>query len=148
MNFKTLQLDVVARYKELPIRLSLDEKLDLKVSEFTNYVYQTIGDYIESSQLNKYDNPVIFQIHTDLPRSELKMIRDIIIAALVKKLVKDPNEFKHGERRLGIPSGLQGLEIMSGHIMDLINYPLLKEEFEIQFYDDRDRLYKPVIKPV
>jgi hypothetical protein len=148
MNFKTLEIEIVGRYKELPIKLELNDRLDLKYSVFTELVFADIKNAISQSQLDKYDNPIIFQVYTDIPRSELKFIRDIIIAALVDNMIVTKETYKHGERRLGIPEKLKGLEIMDGHIMDLVNYPLLKEQFEIQFYDEKSRLYKPVIKLV
>lgn len=146
MNFETLKVENVNRYKEISLKLVLDKKLDMKYSEFTEDLYVTIGDLIKRENLQTYENPIVFHIHTDLDRSELKMLRDLIIGVIVDEMIVTKGTFKHREQRLGRPDEFETLDIMQGHLMDLVNYPLVKEQFNIYFYDAKDRVYKPVVK--
>jgi hypothetical protein len=95
--------------------------------------------------MTSYEGAVVFQFYTDLERADLKDLRDLIISGLVKKLLITKDKQKHDEVRLGVPRSLNSLDIMQTHIMDLVNFNLLKETFEIEFYDFKNRLYKPMI---
>lgn len=148
MNFKELKVESAPRYKELSMRLKLEEKLDLNYSVFTEMIFQEISAFIDEQKIENYENAIVFQFQTDLERTDLKFVKDIILAALTAKLIKTKQEWKHNEKRLGIPKGLGGLEIMDGHLMDLVNFPLLTERFQVEFYDLKNRKYKPVVKAV
>lgn len=145
VNFELLEIEKADRYKEIPIKLILNEKLDLRYSQFTEELYQEISEQIEKSNIVNYDGPVVFQFYTDLERTDLKDLRDLIISGLVQKLLITKEKTKHDELRLGIPKGFNQLEIMQAHLMDFVNFKLLKEVFEIEFYDFKNRLYKPMI---
>ena len=145
VNFELLELEKVDRCKNITIKLSLNDKLDMRYSEFTKLLYEDISNQIDSSDMAGYPGAIIFQIYMDLERADLKDLRDLVMSGVVKKLVITKDKIKHEERRLGVPKALGNLDIMQGHIMDLINYPLMKESFDVEFYDFKNRLYKPLV---
>lgn len=145
-NFKNRTVHKTKRYKEIILSLNLDAALDLKVSEFIILLNKEMKEQIDIKGLKEYDGDVLFKIYTDLPRIDLQDMRDVIMRSLSDALIES-REFKHGEEILGIvtaPDFLQ-LEITITNLMDLINYNLIQESFDVEFFDNKKYSYRPLI---
>lgn len=146
VNFQSLEVEKAERHKEYKIVLDLGSKLDLNYSVFLDYLSENLKKSLKPEEIKKIEVPINFQIYTGLSRADLKIWRDLILSQFIRAMV-EKREIKREEKRLGIPKKLEKkLEGMHIHLMDMINFPLLTEKFNVEFYDERKYSYKPLVK--
>lgn len=145
INFYEKKIEKANRFKEIKIRLSLEEDLDLVYSEFFKKLKSSIKQQLEEQKVEEYEGAIMIQVYTKLPRQELRPLKDLIFASVAENLVITKDRFKIGEHRiLGITflKGFEYIDLPLVNLMELVNYPLICESFNIELYDKENLLYK------
>lgn len=140
LNFTTLQIENATTYRKIEIPLRLNGALDFKYTDFMEILDRDIRNELEKLELDNIKEPIIFQIKTDLPRIELSPLVDLLVSTFARNYVDNKTDLKHKERILGLPQSFKDVRITHISIMDLINFPLIKEEFTIQLFDNKNRM--------
>lgn len=143
INFLDKTIKNPERYKEIRIDINLETRLDMKYPKFASMLSSDFKMFLDRDDFNSYQGPVVFKIYTGLPRTELIPLKDLITSTLSNELIETKERFKT-EKILGIMmfDDFDRIELSRMTLMDLLNYPLKKEEFNIELYDKKNRLYK------
>lgn len=146
VNFLDKKIEKVERYKEFKLVFNLDADLDMPYSKFVKKLNEEISKQLEEQYLVNYVGDIIIKVYTNLPRVELKPLKDLILSAVANELILDKTKFKT-ERILGIKAfdEFDKIEIPFVTLMDLLNYPLKQESFNIGVYDNDNLLYKSLV---
>lgn len=143
-DFKQLKVDNSKLYKRVDLNFQLNNLLDTKYSLFVDELNYQMKEEINAAEIEKIDEDILFQFNTDLPRIELAPLMDLIVNTFIKHFTLS-KEYKHGEKRLGIPEDLKSVNISDVNLMDLVNYPLKKERFTIEVLDNKSRVLANIL---
>ena len=138
-DFKQLKIDNSKVYKRIDLNFKLNHLLDNKYNIFVEELNYQMEDRLAEIDIESIEEDIIFQFKTDLPRIELDPLVDLILNTFVKHFTTS-KDFKHNEKRLGVPKELQGVYMSDIGVMDLVNYPLRKERFTIEVLDNKERV--------
>lgn len=142
IDFNKIEVVDVKTYKTAKVKLPLNKMLDLRISVFYQELLNEFHKQLDN-EIN--DLPLVIEIRGDVERMELIDTRDIILAALTDYMTgKEAKVQKRDELRLGT-MGFDKADIPMISLMDLINYKLKVEQFEVLFYDNGNRLCKPLL---
>lgn len=146
VNFLNKQIEKPARYKEFKINLNLDEDLDLPYLIFIEKLNNEIKEQLDDLNIADYNGEVMVKVFTKLPRIELIPLKDLIMSTVANYFIETTKVFKT-ERILGITlfKDFEKIELPLVTLMDLLNYPLIQEAFNIGLYDDQNLLYKSLV---
>jgi len=156
VDFKELEIveNVKANEAGEPIRvtitLELDKLLDVPFTLFMEGLNELVKKQISEASATladckKKNIPVRFLVETDLNEIDIEFARDNIVNAVCRNLVISKMEFKHGERRLGVPTELVDVDIMVATKMEIINFLLKVELFTIKLYTKDNKEYGKLI---
>lgn len=144
-DFSKLKIENSSVYNRIQIKLELEHLLDTKYTDFVAMLNLKMKNELNKIDFSALDEDLIIEFKTDLPRMELAPLVDLISSSFVINFIKDRNTLKHGEKRLGVPSELKYILISNINLMDLVNRPLLKERFTLEYYDSKNRLLRSFI---
>jgi hypothetical protein len=101
-----------------------------------------MAEKISAANLLQYkDVNLVLQFKTDLKNMDLDPMIPALLTAFVKALNLDKTVYKHGEKILGVPKHLnidKGF-MLDANALDLINYNLPAEKFNIVFFNYKDK---------
>jgi hypothetical protein len=148
INFKNLKMTTETEYKKIIFNFELADKLDMNIFQFTKLINADMRAKLEAADLSQYKNDnVVFEFKTDLKNMDLDPMIPPLLTAFVLNLNLDKNVFKHGEKILAVPKQLnidKGL-LMDANALDLINYNLPVEKFNIVFFNLKDKAVLSII---
>jgi hypothetical protein len=148
INFKDLKMTTETEYKTIVFNFELSDKLDMNMFEFTKLINADMKAKIDAANLSQYkDNNVVFEFKTDLRNMDLDPMIPPLLTAFVLNLNLDKTIFKHGEKILGVPKQLsidKGL-LMDANALDLVNYNLPVEKFNIVFFNVKNKAILSII---
>jgi hypothetical protein len=142
IDFKNLTVKTEINYKVINFTFELNNILDIPFIQFTKELSKDVKDKIAAANLSQYkDDSVVFQFKTDLKSHDLDAMIPALITAFVLGLNIDKTEFKHGEKRLSVPQtlGIDKGYMMDANALDLINYNLPIERFNLLFFNKNDK---------
>jgi hypothetical protein len=148
IDFKNLTMKTETEYKKVQFTFQMADKLEWGLFPFTNWLSATMKTQINAANLSQYkDDNIVFEFKTDLRNMDLDPMIPPLLTAFVLNLNIDKTVFKHGEKILGVPRQLsidKGL-LMDANALDLINYNLPVEKFNIVFFNVKDKAIISVI---
>jgi len=148
IDFKNLTMKTETEYKKIVFNFELADKLDMNMFEFTKLINTDMRAKIEAANLSQYQNDnVVFEFKTDLRNMDLDPMIPALLTAFVLNLNIDKKVFKHGEKILAVPKQLnidKGF-LMDANALDLINYNLPVEKFNIIFFNNKDKAIISII---
>lgn len=142
IDFKNLTVTTEVDYKVINFTFELTGILDIPFIQFTKELAKDVKDKIDAANLAQYkDDAVVFQFKTDLKSDDLDAMIPALITAFVLGLNINKTEFKHGEKFLGVPQklGIDKGYMMDANALDLINYNLPVERFNLLFFNKKDK---------
>lgn len=148
IDFKNLVMKTETDYKKVIFNFELLDKLDMNIFEFTKLINADMKAKISAANLSQYkDDNVVFEFKTDLRNMDLDPMIPPLLTAFVLNLNLDKTNFKHGEKILGVPKQLnidKGL-LLDANALDLVNYNLPVEKFNIVFFNNKDKAIISII---
>lgn len=146
VNFLDKKIELLKRYKEFKIVLNLEKDLDMNYSKFSQKLSKDIRRQLDEQYFTHYVGDVVLKIYTKLPREELVPLKNLIFSTAAENFIKTKEEYKT-EKILGLLTfkEFEKIEIPLITLMDLINYPLNYERFNIGLYDKDNLLYKSLV---
>jgi hypothetical protein len=107
VDFKKLEIKTEVEYKVIDFTFELKEILDIPFLEFAKELSKDMKDKIDAANLSQYkDDALVFQFKTDLNSRDLDDMIPQLVSNFVLNLGIKKSEFKHGEKRLNVPPGL------------------------------------------
>lgn len=148
IDFKNLTMTTETEYTKVIFNFELADKLDMNIFDFTKLINEDMRAKIVAANLSDYKNQnVVFEFKTDLKNMDLDPMIPPLLTAFVLNLNLDKTVFKHGEKILGVPKQLsidKGL-LMDANALDLINYNLPIEKFNIVFFNVKNKAVLSII---
>jgi hypothetical protein len=148
IDFKSLRMKTEAKYKKVIFNFELMDKLDMNIFDFSKLINADMKAKIIAANLSQYkDDNVVFEFKTDLRNMDLDPMIPPLLTAFVLNLNLDKTVLKHGEKILGVPKQLsidKGL-LMDANALDLINYNLPVEKFNVVFFNVKDKAVLSII---
>jgi hypothetical protein len=142
IDFKNLTMKTETEYTKVIFNFELADKLDMNIFNFTKLINQDMRAKIVAANLSEYkDHNVVFEFKTDLRNMDLDPMIPPLLTAFVLALQLDKSEWKHGEKILSVPRQLnidKGF-LMNANALDLVNYNLPIEKFNIVFFNNKDK---------
>lgn len=149
VDFKKLEVKTEIEYKVIDFTFELKEILDIPFLQFAKELSQDMKDKIEAANLSQYkDDALVFQFKTDLTSRDLDDMIPQLVSTFVLNLGITKTEFKHGEKRLNVPPSLDTLKpayITPGNLLDLVNYNLPVERFNMLFFNGKDKAITSIV---
>jgi len=148
IDFKNLTMKTETEYKKVQFIFEMADKLDWGLFPFTNWLSAAMKNQIDAANLSQYkDDNIVFEFKTDLRNMDLDPMIPALLTAFVLNLNLDKTTLKHKEKILGVPRQLsidKGL-LMDANALDLINYNLPVEKFNIVFFNIKGKAIISVI---
>jgi hypothetical protein len=148
IDFKNLKMTTETEYKKVIFNFEIANKLDMSIFDFTKIINEDMKAKLSAANLIQYkDNNVVFEFKTDLRNMDLDPMIPPLLTAFVLNLNLDKTVFKHGEKILGVPKQLsidKGL-LMDANALDLVNYNLPIEKFNIVFFNNKNKAVLSII---
>jgi hypothetical protein len=148
IDFKNLKMTTETEYKKVIFNFDLADKLDMSIFDFTKLINEDMKAKLSAANLTQYkDDNVVFEFKTNLRNMDLDPMIPPLLTAFVLNLNLDKTVFKHGEKILGVPKQLsidKGL-LMDANALDLVNYNLPVERFNIVFFNNKDKAILSII---
>lgn len=146
VDFLGKKIEPLKRYKEFKIVLNLEKDLDMNYSKFSQKLSKDIKRQLDEQYFTHYVGDVVLRIYTKLPREELIPLKNLIFSTVVENFIKTKEEYKT-EKILGLLTfkEFEKIEVPLITLMDLINYPLHYERFNVGLYDKDNLLYKSLV---
>jgi hypothetical protein len=142
IDFKNLTMKTETEYTKVIFNFELADKLDMNIFNFTKMINEDMRAKIVAANLSDYkDHNVVFEFKTDLRNMDLDPMIPPLLTAFVLALHLDKSQWKHGEKILGVPRQLnidKGF-LMDANALDLVNYNLPIEKFNIVFFNNKDK---------
>lgn len=142
IDFKKLEVKTQTEYETIVFNFELNNKLEMGLFPFTKMLAKDMEEKIKAAKLEDYaDKNVLFEFRTDLRNMDLDPMIPQLLTSFVLALKLDKTTWKHGEKILGVPRQLmidKGY-LMDANALDLINYNLPIEKFNIIFFNNRGR---------
>ena len=147
VDFLENKTEGLKKYKEFKINLNLEEDLDMNYSKFANKLSREIVKQLDEQFFTHYIGDVVIKVYTKLPREELIPLKDLIFVTVLNNFIKTKENYKRAEKTLGLLTieEFKKIEIPLATLMDLINYPLVYERFNVGLYDKENLLYKSLV---
>lgn len=143
VDFKKLDIEITHEYQIEEISLNLMQFLDTPFAFFVDTLQEQMNRKFPTLDAAE---DVCFKIYTDLNRRDAISLSDFIANSVATCLFINKNEYKHQEKRLGIPATIEKANMGIVNLMDLINFPLIVERFNIEIYDRKNRLVFILVK--
>jgi hypothetical protein len=151
IDFKKLDVATEIIYDTVVFNFELKDKMDLSVFEFTKLLNADMKAKIDAANLSQYEyKSVVFEFQTDLKNMDLDPMMPALLTSFVKNLNINKSEYKHGEKILAVPQRLnidKGI-LMDANALDLINYNLPVEAFNIVFFNHKKKMIRSVLANV
>lgn len=148
IDFKNLKMTTETKYTKVIFNFELADKLDMNIFNFTKLINEDMRAKIVAANLSDYkDHNVVFEFKTDLKNMDLDPMIPPLLTSFVLNLNLDKTLFKHGEKILGVPRQLsidKGF-LMDANALDLVNYNLPVEKFNIVFFNVKDKAVVSII---
>lgn len=148
IDFKNLTMTTQTEYTKVIFNFELADKLDMSIFDFTKLINEDMRAKIVAANLSDYkDHNVVFEFKTDLKNMDLDPMIPPLLTAFVLNLKIDKTVFKHGEKILAVPRQLsidKGF-LMDANALDLVNYNLPIEKFNIVFFNVKDKAIISII---
>lgn len=133
LDLKQRKIIETGHYHREAIELQLQSLLDYKFSKFVDILQTSINNRLKSVDLESVDKPILFKFYTDLDADNLMIMRDQIIEATARAIIKDKVHYKNDEQILGLPEEFAEVDILRAVILELINYNLRAETITFEF---------------
>jgi hypothetical protein len=148
IDFKNLTMKTEIKYKTVDFQFNLKDKMEMPYGEFVKIINADMIEKINSANLSQYkDENLVFNFKTDLRNMDLDPMIPALLTSFVKGLNLDKTVFKHGEKILGVPKHLnidKGF-LLDANALDLINYNLPAEKFNIVFFNYKDKAVVSIV---
>jgi hypothetical protein len=148
IDFKNLTMKTETEYTKIIFNFELADKLDMSIFNFTKLINEDMRAKIVAANLSNYkDHNVVFEFKTDLRNVDLDPMIPPLLTAFVLSLRLDKSQWKHGEKILAVPRQLnidKGF-LMDANALDLVNYNLPIEKFNIMFFNNKN---KPIVSVI
>lgn len=145
INFLNKKIEETESYKELEMDLKIEEHLDSHITEAFAEMTKEFSLWVREN-IEKTNENLLFKIYTDLKEDEMDFVADWIINTFIDGLIETKTKFKT-EKIYGtlVFGEFDKIDISFLALMDLLNYPLKTESFNIEIYDKNRTLYKTLV---